>query len=144
MALLKKCRCGMNIPYMDKGCPECIVEMDKNTKDRYKKYSMYRNDKREQKFYNSNEWKEKRLKVISFYNGIDIYELYTTGNVIPGHTVHHIIPLKDEWNKRLVTRNLIYLSEENHKKVHMMLRDDYKGTIKLLDDMITRWINEYV
>lgn len=54
-------------------------------------------------------------------NPIDIYMYMTKGKVIPADTVHHIIPLRSDWSKRLAISNLMSL----HHDTHSMLEREY-------------------
>ena len=66
-----------------------------------KRYSINRDDKKEQDFYRSHLWITARDTAIIRCYGIDMYEYYTTGLIIEADTVHHIIPIKDDWSKRI-------------------------------------------
>lgn len=50
-------------------------------------------------------------------DGIDQYLYSTTGVVVAADTVHHIIPLKDDWSRRVDPDNLISLSAASHAEV---------------------------
>ena len=45
---------------------------------------------------------------------IDVYLYMTQGRVVPADTVHHIVPLKSDWNKRLDINNLMSLHHDTH------------------------------
>lgn len=95
-------------------------------KKAYDKYRQKRVDTKEQSFYQSKLWKDKRLAVIHAYKGVDLYALYTTGRIVPATTVHHIIPLKDDFEQRLVDDNLFPTSEKSHQEIHRRY-DELKG-----------------
>ena len=83
-----------------------------------------------------------RSKAISFYVSMDIYSWYKYGRIEAGVTVHHIVPLKDNYDKRADMGNLIYLTEENHKAIHALYdqSDEKKSEVQReLFDMIEQW-----
>ena len=49
---------------------------------------------------------------------MDIYSWYKYGRIEAGRIVHHIIPIKDDYSRRLDLTNLIYLTDANHKIIH--------------------------
>ena len=52
---------------------------------------------------------------------IDVYMYMTKGKIVPADTVHHIIPLRSDWSKRLEASNLMSL----HHDTHSMLEREY-------------------
>ena len=149
MALKKLCSySGCNV-LVDYGTKYCYKHRTKD-KERYKDYRRSRlrdeEEKARQKFYNSPEWKNVRDLVIRKCFGIDIVEYYRTGQIIKGYTVHHIIELKDDWNKRLDINNLIYLSQENHIKIHKLMeqsKEDKEKVIEMLLEVKARFEQEF-
>ena len=65
---------------------------------------MYR-DSRSKKFYDSEEWRRTKQRVLDL-DGMDVYEYMTTGRIIAPDTVHHVIPLRDDWSLRCDPSNL--------------------------------------
>ena len=107
--IYKRCdRCGKRLPAGTK----C-----KCSKKRYKHEKIYIDDKIES-FYLSKEWRKKREYMIDVYHQLDIYDLYINDVISYGRIMHHIVPLKDDWNKRLEDTNLIYLTDSNHQALH--------------------------
>lgn len=70
-----------------------------------------------QKFYRSPEWKAVRLAVLRRDHYLDQTEL-ANGRLIEGNTVHHIIPLREDWDKRLDMDNLETITASNHNREH--------------------------
>lgn len=73
---------------------------------------------------------------------MDIYSWCKYGRIEAGSTVHHIIPLKDNYDKRADICNLIYLTEENHRAVHALYDESEEKKVQVqqeLFDMIERW-----
>lgn len=96
---------------------------DSIKKQRYKDYDTIRRLDEEyikyRRLYDSAAWSRLRAIVISNCYAIDILEYYKTGNIVQGERVHHIKTLEDDWNSRLDEGNLIYLTEKNHRRVHV-------------------------
>ena len=139
---------GCNV-LVDYGTKYCDKHRTKD-KERYKDYRRSRLQDREEKarqdFYNSTEWKNIRDLVIRKCFAIDIVEYYKTGQIVMGYTVHHIIELKDDWNKRLDINNLIYLSQENHIKIHKLMersKEDKEKVIEMLLQVKARFEQEF-
>lgn len=125
LPIYKRCpRCGKRIP-VEQVC-DC-------RKTRHREYNVVRTDAKEQKFYWSEDWNKAKTAAIWQCCGIDLYSLYTTGKVETGQTVHHIIPLKDNWEQRLDLGNLIYLTEENHQCIHKKMKESNEEKEKIID-----------
>lgn len=75
-------------------------------------------EKEIQTFYRSKAWLAVRLQVLNRDNYIDQYELVENNRIIPGNTVHHIIPLRERWDLRADIRNLEVISRANHNREH--------------------------
>lgn len=153
MALKKLCSwhgCNKVLDQGIKYCDKHQKKWEQIERDRFKEYQQRRRKDKEQKlyqdFYNSPQWRRTSNAVIKDYHYIDILEYYRTGKVVEGEAVHHIITLKDDWNSRFDTLNLIYLTEKNHRRVH----DEYdkgdkekKALQKILFDLIDKFNKEY-
>jgi len=151
--LKKKCSrqgCNVLVDYGVKYCIKHKEEFQLSEKERYKEYSYRRRQDEEQKkyqdFYSSTIWDKARDVVIDSTYGIDIVEFYRTGKIVEGYTVHHIIELDEDWNKRLDIDNLIYLSESNHQHIHNLYKKNSKtkdNTIRGLMELKARFIKEF-
>ncbi len=133
LAIYKRCdRCRRRLP---------IGTRCKCGNKRYKDEARY-GDETIKKFYLSVEWKSKRNKAIATYNHLDIYDLYIHNTIRYGRTVHHIVPVKDDWSRRLDDDNLIYLTDSNHQHIHEQMRKGEKereSMIRLLQSLIHRY-----
>lgn len=119
--LRKFCRCGRIIPIEKKMCDKCeakyISRIKVTNKDIYKRYKNNRTDFKEQKFYNSKEWKFTRPVIILRDKGI--CQLCNSNKEFAYiDTVHHIIELKEDYSLRTANSNLIGLCDKCHKYVH--------------------------
>lgn len=130
-------------------CPRCRQRIPSGSKcgcakQRYKEYDRTGRDRKTNAFYRSAAWRILREQAKARYMGIDIYSFYARGRIEHGHSVHHIIPIKDDWSKRLELDNLIYLTEQNHQLVHAMLQDHRREEIiQRLQDHVLRFKKEH-
>ncbi len=85
-----------------------------------RQYDKNQRDKKATAFYRSAEWQSTRQRILN-RDQIDVYMYMTKGKVMPADTVHHIIPLKEDWSKRLDSTNLISL----HHDTHSMIEREY-------------------
>ena len=136
MELMKYCRCGKQIPIKDKCCIGCKPYYD----TQYAKYNrQYDTSNRvHADFYDCQEWKDLRTLVKQKYKGLDIYDYYTNHTITQAKTAHHIIELKEDYNKRLDIENLIPLSSTNHSKIHKMYFRNKKKTQQLLFELLEK------
>jgi 5-methylcytosine-specific restriction enzyme A len=134
MPIYKRCgRCGKRISSGVK-C-DCF-------KGRHKEYDKFARDKKSDSFYHSDEWKLARKNALILDFGIDVYVYMTTGEVVLADAVHHIEPLKDNWDRRCDLSNLISLSSETHSMIEKMYEKDKEGTMKMLYEMIEKFREE--
>lgn len=126
MPIFSKCPgCGRRIPQGSK-C-DC-------RKERYKKYNKnVRNteeNKKYAKFYNSVEWKALSVYIKIKYNGLCLRCLMEYKELKSHDVVHHIIEVKEDWNKRLYKDNLIPLCHSCHNELHSNYNSDRKEELK--------------
>lgn len=120
--MLKKiCRCGKVIPYSIKICDQCKTKADIERKQNIKHYkkTTYERDSKYNKFYKSREWEVLRQVAIVRDKGL-CQDCLNNNKIVPFYTVHHIIPIKVDWSKRLNTDNLICLCESCHQIRHKL------------------------
>lgn len=68
-------------------------------------------------FYNSSLWKDLRAR--KFYDANGLCEMCLKEKVVrAGREVHHIVPIEDDWSKRLEYDNLILLCPDHHNQMH--------------------------
>lgn len=128
MPIYKRCtRCGNRLPSGSR-C-DCY-------KQRHKEYDKHYRDKKFDKFYHSKEWELARQDVLILDKGLDVYTYMTTGDTVLADAVHHIEPLKDNWERRCDHSNLISLSSDNHSAIEKMYERDKENTMKMLNFMI--------
>lgn len=135
MPIFKRCsRCGSRIP-SGSTC-ECVRRYERQ---RYKTYDMNQRDKKSRAFYTGREWQKKREEILSIDEYIDVYLFMTEGVIIAADTVHHIIPLKDDWEKRFADENLMSL---NHN-THSMIEQKYKVNKLEIEQILMKMLQEY-
>ena len=143
MALKKLCRCGKVIDINTKYCKDCEKKVIKDKKDYHKHYDINYRDKKSAAFYNSPEWEKTREYILTKYKGLDLYAFFINKEIVYADTVHHVIEIKEDWNRRLDITNLFPLSSSNHSKIHKMYLKDKEGAQKLLFKLLKRWEDEY-
>lgn len=134
--LFHKCKCGAMIPQGVSMCGRC--EKNEKEESRHVLYNRHRRNKQAAAFYVSAEWRKVRQKVISDYDGLDLYALYVCKEIRMADMVHHIEPLEEDWNRRLDPDNLIPLSSRSHGIIEAMYKRDSvtrKNTKKLLKNL---------
>ena len=85
--------------------------------DRHKYYDATQRDLASRAFYHSAEWLQTREDVLALDNYADLYLLATEGKVEAADTVHHITPLREDYNRRCDRDNLISLSAQTHSMI---------------------------
>lgn len=95
-------------------------------------YNRFRRDKRIQQFRASDEWKRVRQAVIERDEGLDQYVLHETGELRAGFSVHHIIPLSEDWDRRIDMDNLILLSDDTHASIEYKYKTKQRAALQSL------------
>lgn len=147
MALKRLCpKCNRVVELTQKYCDDCQRKVNEFKKRQSKQYdTKVRNstaNKRFTTFYKSDPWQATRTFVINKYS-FDIYEYYKTGKIFPAETVHHIIELKDDWNRRLDIANMIPVTLSNHSKIHLLYKRDKKRYQALLFELLEKYKKEF-
>lgn len=129
MALKKTCpKCGQVIDFSQKYCDKCQQEYETKQKEKQKRYDSeirYKRDKKYHDFYNSPEWERIRQAAIARDHAL-CQDCLKEHRITPYDTVHHIDPIKSEWNKRLDLDNLVCLCESCHQERHRRMKDNLK------------------
>lgn len=128
MPIYKRCsRCGRRL--LSGSTCSCL-------KERHKEYDRYSRDRKSQQYYHSKEWMMVREAVIDMDGGIDVYLYMKEGKTVLADTVHHIVPLKDDWNKRNDMDNLISLSGDTHSLIERMYQKNKNEMERELQEML--------
>lgn len=120
MSLRKTCRCGAIIPYEKNYCAKCMIEIEEKKKQQQKKYDediRYKRDKKYHDFYKSDGWK--RVKTLALVRDKGLCQwCMEEGRIRPAYVVHHIVEVKQDWDRRLDIENLVSLCHECHNRHH--------------------------
>ncbi len=128
MPIYKRCsRCGRRL--LSGSICSCI-------KERHKEYDRYSRDRKSRQYYHSKEWMMVREAVLDMDGGIDVYLYMKEGKTVFADTVHHIVPLKDDWNKRNDMDNLISLSSDTHSLIEQMYQKNKNEMERELQEML--------
>ncbi|MDE3838650.1 HNH endonuclease [Bacillus methanolicus] len=82
-----------------------------------KEYDKKKRDLRSTAFYKSKAWKELREYVYRKQYGL-CQRCLKRNEFVRGDIVHHIIEIKDDWDKRLDEDNLEVLCHKCHNRIH--------------------------
>lgn len=131
MPIYKRCgRCGKRI--LSGSRCSC-------SKSRHKEYDRYSRDKKSKQYYDSGEWNRSRAAALETDQGCDVYVFMTEGRILDADTVHHIIPLKEDWRKRNNIENLMSLNHDTHSFIESLYRKDKKKIQKDLQKMLMEY-----
>lgn len=116
-------RCGKIIPVGERCSCQPTYRRD---------YNRFRRDKKLKEFRASSAWKAMRKYILERDDNTDQYVLYTTGELRPGFSVHHILPLstKEGWDKRLSPDNLITLSDDTHSSIEYRYKTKFREQLQ--------------
>lgn len=134
MPIYKRCsRCGRRILT---GTPCPCQEVANRT--RHKEYDMKKRDRGSKRFYNSDEWKRTKSRVLDI-DGMDVYVYMTSGRVMAADTVHHIVPLRDDWSKGCEISNLMSL----HSSTHSMIEQEYRRNKMMMEKKLSKMLSDF-
>lgn len=136
---LKFCICGKIIEKADKYCDKCKSKQAEKISARNKHYDRYYRDIKSKAFYNSTAWR-RLISIVKLRNDGLCALCCHNGFATKGTIVHHIVPIKTNWSRRLDTANCILLCAECHNKVHSEYdknKDEREKMQKLLEQIVT-------
>ena len=105
---------------------------------RHREYDSRYRDSRSKKFYDSEEWRRAKRRALDL-DGMDVYMFMTTGRIMAADTVHHIIPLRDDWAKRCTASNLMSLHHTTHSRIEQEYRKNKNSMIRKLTVMLKKF-----
>ena len=107
-----------------------------------RQYDRYQRDAKAAAFYRSAAWLQTRARILN-RDQIDVYMYMTQGLVVPADTVHHIVPLRDDWTKRLDPLNLMSLNHETHSMIERSyIKSGGKKMARTLKGMLQKFLQE--
>lgn len=136
------CRCNAIIDSTEKCCDSCKAYYDEKKASYNKRYDFYKRDDKATKFYKSKDWNMTRDTVMIKSTYLDLYEYFVMGNIVVADVVHHIIPIKEDWRRKLDRSNLIPLSNSTHNWIHGQYNVGiaHKNELQeLLFGLVKRW-----
>lgn len=139
--LLHQCRCGKLISQDMRLCKEC----ERKAVKRHTEYNEKRRDKKKAAFYVSAAWRKVRAVALQRFDRLDIYAYYMQDKIVIADMVHHIIPIEEDWERRLDIDNLIPLSNSNHniiEALYAMDQETKKDTQTVLKKLVERYRKE--
>jgi 5-methylcytosine-specific restriction protein A len=139
--------CKAIIPISQRYCnahTPAAGEQEAQRQKHYDKRIRLTRDKQYHAFYKSGEWERMKEYIHDRYHGLCVYSLIENNKIAQADAVHHIEPLRDAWDKRLTTGNLIPLANS----IHGMIESEYahgdkRGMQELLRELLERWSAEY-
>ena len=118
--LTKLCsKCGRVMSLGSALCPACLD----NAGSRHTHYDANVRDKRSARFYTSTQWIRLRDLILS-RAGYQCALCKAHGRLTPATEVHHKIPIKVDWSKRLDAGNCIALCHRCHMMEERKLRQN--------------------
>lgn len=120
-------------------CEKHKKKIVESKRQEYKFYDSNRKDSKEWNFYKTPEWEWFRDNILDIYNHLDLYAYYVEHRIEVANTIHHIIEIREEWDRRLDEDNVFPLNEGRHKKIHNMYKKDKEGTQRLLRELIEKF-----
>lgn len=155
IALKKLCpRCHKLIDISMAYCSDCQVKVDaereaffarrnpEKDKQRHKYYKANRTDKKEQRFYSGKDWDVLKQYLASQYHGMCVVTYVRDHLIVPFYTMHHIVEVKDDWNRRFDPKNIIPVSESVHQKIHRLYQTSHKQETQAMLFKILEEFNE--
>lgn len=137
--LMELCqRCGTKIPYRTKYCDRCKTKEDEERvqehKVKCKKYNSdrYIRDKENESyrlFYTTQTWKNKREDILRRDN-YECQMCKTLCKYEVATDVHHVLSLRDNYDKRLDNDNLLSLCHHCHHNIVHALDLNNKSKLK--------------
>lgn len=102
----------------------------------YNRNRLYKTDRA---VYGTNKWRTVRGQVLEDCNHICLYTFYTEGKIVKADDVHHIIEILEDESLAFEEDNLIGLSEEKHKLVHELYKENKEKTQDKLREFKVKW-----
>lgn len=98
--------------------PEQRAEYERErNREKYRRYDERSRDQRSKAFYNSPEWQRVREYVLERDHYLCVM-CRDEQRITPANTVDHIVPIRDDWSRRLDPDNCRSLCPSCHAKRH--------------------------
>lgn len=116
--MLKSCSTCGKLHKFNEFCPQQIKNRQEYFKkiDRTKYKNRYERTSDADKFRNTTKWRQKRTQIQKRDCYMCRYCFLIEKKITTGESVHHIVPLAEDYNKRLDDGNLITLCRRHHEQ----------------------------
>lgn len=118
---------------------QAAAEREAQRQAQYDRSTRLARDKQYHNFYLSTEWEKVRGYILARYKGLCVYSYVTHSKIVPAKEVHHIIPLRDDWERRFDVDNLIPLTAAVHGRVEARYKQEKAKVQKELSDILREW-----
>lgn len=143
--------CSEIIPANERYCPKHMAmylkqypQAEAEWQRRYDATVRHARDADITAFYHSPEWSRLQPVVLARYHGLDLWAYYIGHEIVSAEMVHHIKPVRTNWDDRFSVCNLIPLSGSNHGMVERLYKTgEKKATQKQLLELLGRWKKEF-
>ncbi len=99
-------------------CAEHQAIAGKQKAEAHKYYDQHQRNQRSRAFYKSRAWQVARQRALARDNHV-CQECWAKHHIITlADTVHHRVPISEDWDKRLHLNNLVSLCSSCHNLVH--------------------------
>lgn len=107
-------------PELVRGDPYCRYHQYKNQEqkaERHRYYDQHQRDQRAAEFYNSSAWQKLRRYVLARDHHL-CQECLGEKRITPADVVHHLVPISEDWGRRLDSGNCVSLCASCHNRIH--------------------------
>lgn len=132
MAIYKICpRCRNKYQYGESCSNGCY---EKQKREGNREYD--RTSRKNSEIYNSTSWKRIRTLCFNKHNYLCLWNYFKHKKISKAEMIHHIVEIDDDPGRAYDLSNLIPLSDEAHREIHMLYKKDKAGTQRELFEMI--------
>ena len=95
-------------------------------------------------FYHSRTWIKLQPVILAKYHKLDLWAYYVDHTIVAAEMVHHIRPIRTNWENRFSVGNLIPLSDRNHGQIEQLYKTDKcEETQRKLLQILGKWNAEF-
>jgi hypothetical protein len=139
------------IPVNERFCEKHSVIYAKSHKqdeaERQKRYDTSIRHVRDAKFtafYHSQAWIKLQPVILTNYHKLDLWAYYVDHAIVAAEMVHHIRPVRTNWEDRFSVGNLIPLSDQSHGLIEQLYKtDEREQTQHKLLQILEKWDDEF-
>lgn len=95
-------------------------------------------------FYHSRTWIKLQPVILTKYHKLDLWAYYIDHAIVGAEMVHHIRPVRTNWEDRFSVGNLIPLSDRSHGLIEQLYKkDEREETQRKLLKTLQKWDIEF-